>query len=73
MVKSSMHMSQTTIDDTTTIKITNFASSTIKGTTESMIVYGKFYNHKDYIWGAVRGRTGLVQTQDTRTNGDEEF
>ncbi|OQE82074.1 hypothetical protein PENNAL_c0038G08025 [Penicillium nalgiovense] len=73
MVKSSMHMSQNTINDTSTINITNFASSTIKGTTESMILDGKFHDHKDYMWGPVRGRTGLVPTQDTRTNGDEEF
>lgn len=60
----SLHTTHTEMNDSTTITIQNTANGVIKGTTEIRHLDWQPREHRDYIWGHVRGRCGYKLTRE---------
>ncbi|KAJ5088544.1 hypothetical protein N7456_012160 [Penicillium angulare] len=60
----SLHKFQQIENGVITLDIHNIAPGGIKGTTEKRVLDGEFREHKDYIWGHVKGRCRLALTRN---------
>lgn len=54
----------TSTSSNSTITIQNVANGGLKGTTEIRHLDWEWREHRDYVWGKVRGRCGFKPTQD---------